>query len=193
MARRDRLHVAIEAGALVHSDDDGASWCDRVFSSPKDTHSLAVHPHDPSWLHSAAGDGYFESADDGDTWQRMMDGLEHTYCWSVAVSSRDPATRLLTASKSAYGAHYRESACSVVYRRSRSSAWQQVCDGLPRAVGSRIGVVAASRVEQGTFYCSTEGGIYRSADDGVRWQELKVQWSRGTRGEHAIAMALGEE
>jgi hypothetical protein len=193
IVRRGRLHVAIEAGALVLSNDDGATWRDRVPSSPKDTHCLAADSKEPNRLHSAAGDGYFESADDGDTWERIRDGLEHTYCWSVAVGSRAPATLLLTASKSAYGAHYRESACSVVYRRSRSSAWQQVCNGLPRAEGSRIGVVTASRVEPGTFYFSTEGSIYRSADDGVQWEELRVEWTGGKCGEHAIDIALGEE
>jgi len=193
LARRDRLHVAIEAGALVRSDDAGATWCGRVSSSPKDTHSLAVHPQDPTRLHSAAGDGYFQSLNDGDSWQRMTDGLEHPYCWSVAVSFADPTTLLLTAAKSAYGAHYKESACSFVYRRSGNNAWQHLRDDLPTPLGSRIAVVAASRVEPGIFYCSTEGRVYRSADDGVRWQELGVQWDSGTHIEHAIEMAIGEE
>jgi hypothetical protein len=43
------------------------------------------------------------------------------------------------------------------------------------------------------FYCSTEGRVYRSADDGLRWQELGVQWNRGTLTEHAIDMAITEE
>src|SRR6202046_683264 len=176
LARPLRLHVAIEAGALVRSDDDGATWCDRVSSSPKDTHSLAVHPQDPTRLHSAAGDGYFESVDDGDSWRRITDGLEDQYCWSVAVSFRDPTTLLLTASHSAFGAHYKESARSFVYRRSGNNAWQLLRDGLPTPERSRIGVVTASHVEPGIFYCSTEGRIYRSADDGVRWQALGVQW-----------------
>src|ERR1700721_1050836 len=97
-ARPFRLHVAIEAGALVRSDDDGVTWCDRVSSSPKDTHSLAVHSQDPARLHSAAGDGYFESVNDGDSWGRMTDGLEPQYCWRIAVSSAGPNTLLLTAS-----------------------------------------------------------------------------------------------
>jgi photosystem II stability/assembly factor-like uncharacterized protein len=193
LARRDRLHVAIEAGALVHSDDAGATWCDRVTSSPKDTHSLTVHSQDPTRLHSAAGDGYFESVDDGDSWRRMTDGLEHQYCWSVAVSFRDPTTLLLTASDSAYGAHYRNSARSFVYRRSGNNAWQLLGDGLPRPQGSRIAVVTASCVEPGVFYCSTEGRVYRSADDGMRWQELGVQWNSCTHTEHAIDMAITEE
>jgi len=192
-ARPFRLHVAIEAGALVRSDDDGVTWCDRVSSSPKDTHSLAVHSQDPTRLHSAAGDGYFESVNDGDSWRRMTDGLEHQYCWSVAVGSADPTTLLLTASKSAYGAHYKESACSTVYRRSGNTAWQQLCDGLPTPHGSRIAVVAASHADPRTFYCSTEGRVYRSADDGVHWQELRGQWNNSTHTEHAIDMAISEE
>jgi photosystem II stability/assembly factor-like uncharacterized protein len=193
LARRDRLHVAIEAGALVRSDDAGATWCDRVSSSPKDTHSLAVHSQDPTRLHSAAGDGYFESVNDGESWRRMTDGLDHQYCWSVAVSFRDPTTLLLTASKSAYGAHYTESAESFVYRRSGNNAWQLLSDGLPSSQGSRIAVVAASHVEPGIFYCSSEGRVYRSADDGVRWREPGVQWNSGTHTEHAIDMAITEE
>ena len=192
LARRDRLHVAIEAGALVRSDDAGATWSDRVSSSPKDTHSLAVHPQDPTRLHSAAGDGYFQSANDGDNWQRMTDGLDHTYCWSVAVSFADPTTLILSTAKNAYSAHYQEVACSFVYRRSGNDAWLQLRDDLPTPPGSRIAVVAASRVEPGIFYCSTEGRVYRSADDGLQWQELGVQWDRGTHTDHAIGMAIGE-
>jgi hypothetical protein len=193
LARRDRLHVAIEAGVLVRSDVAGATWCDRVSGSPKDTHSLAVHSQDPTRLHSAAGDGYFESVNDGDSWRRMTDGLEHQYCWSVAVSFAEPTTLLLTASNSAFGAHYKESARSFVYRRTGNDAWQLLCNGLPTSEGSRIAVVTASHLEPGIFYCSTEGRVYRSADDGLRLQELGVQWNRGTHTEHAIDMAVTEE
>ncbi len=193
LAKPNRLHVAIEAGALLRSDDAGGTWVDRVPSGPKDTHSLAVHPLDPTRLHSAAGDGYFESVDDGDSWRRIVDGLEHEYCWSVAVSFADPTTLLLSASKSAYGAHYKESASSVVYRRSGNEAWRQVRNGLPGSQGWRIPVVAASRVEPGVFYLSAEGELYRSADDGMQWQTLAVQWNGKPAAEHAMAMAIVEE
>ena len=133
LAKPSRLHVAVEAGALLRSDDAGGSWRDLVPSGPKDTHSLAVHPHDPSRLHSAAGDGYFESIDDGDSWRRMVDGLEHQYCWSIAVSVANPTTLLLSASKSAYAAHFKQTASSFVYRRTRKEVWRQVRDGLPNA------------------------------------------------------------
>ncbi|HWC16283.1 MAG TPA: hypothetical protein VG498_04685 [Terriglobales bacterium] len=40
-------------------------------------------------LYSAAGDGYFESRDGGDTWQRFEKGLQHRYLWSIAIDSAD--------------------------------------------------------------------------------------------------------
>ena len=192
-AKPRRLHVAIEAGALLRSDDAGGTWRDRVPTGPKDTHSLAIHPQNPTRLHSAAGDGYFESVDDGDSWRRIVDGLEHQYCWSIAVSIANSATLLLSASKSAYAAHFKELASSVVYRRTGNQAWRQVRDGLPEPRGLRIPVMAASRVEPGVFYLSVEGEVYRSADDGLQWQKLTVQWNGETAAEHAVDMTIVEE
>ncbi len=165
LAHPARLHVAIEAGALVYTDDAGRTWCDRVSSAPRDTHCLAVHALDPTRLHSAAGDGYFESVDDGNSWRRVVDGLEHQYCWSVAISLADSKTLLLSTSNSAYGAHYQESANSIIYRRTGSAAWKPVRKGLPDPQGLRIPVVAASSSEPGVFYCSTEGMVHVLANE----------------------------
>lgn len=90
-----RLFVAIEAGALVRSEDGGRSWHDRVPSGPIDTHSLVVHRSDPTRLYSAAGDGYFESRDGGLTWQKQEDGLRHRYAWGCVVDPEDPETMLV--------------------------------------------------------------------------------------------------
>ena len=46
-----RLHVAIEARALLRSEDGGQTWRDGVPGSPKDTHTLAVHPSAPARLY----------------------------------------------------------------------------------------------------------------------------------------------
>jgi hypothetical protein len=193
LANPARLHVAIEAGALVYSDDAGWTWCDRVSSAPRDTHCLAVHPLDPIRLHSAAGDGYFESVDGGESWRRVVDGLEHQYCWSVAISLADPKTLLLSASMSAYGAHYKEAANSIIYRRTEREGWKPVRRGLPDPQGLRIPVVAASSSEPGVFYCSAEGMVYRSEDNGLLWRKLAVDWNSKTAAENATGMAIVEE
>ena len=190
LVKPDRLHVAIEAGALLRSDDAGRTWRERIRSGPRDTHSLAVHPRNPARLHSAAGDGYFESVDDGDSWRRGSDGLKHQYCSSVAISKENPSTVLLAAAKDAYAAHYKQTADSYIYRKTQTEAWLQVLDGLPASQGLRVPVLASSHVSPGVFYMSDEGTVYRSSDEGLRWQELSIQWEGEGKPEHAINMTI---
>jgi photosystem II stability/assembly factor-like uncharacterized protein len=81
----DFIFVAIEAGALVQSRDGGRSWIDRTKQSPYDTHTLATHKKAPKRLYSAAGDGYFESFDYGESWNLYTEGLRHRYLLGLAV------------------------------------------------------------------------------------------------------------
>lgn len=193
LAKPNRLHVAIEAGALLRSDDGGQTWSDRVPSAPRDTHTLASSPDDPGRLHSAAGDGYFESIDGGDHWRRIVTGLEHQYCWSVAINRADPAIVVLSSSRSPYAAHFKKAANSFVYRRVGNGGWRQLDDGLPKPLGLRIPVITASRREAGVFYLSAEGEVYRSSDGGLRWEKLQVYWKGGERPEHAVDIAIVED
>lgn len=187
-----RLHVAIEAGALLRSEDDGETWQDRVPSAPKDTHTLAGHPKAAGRLYSAAGDGYFESRDDGDNWQREEDGLEHKYCWSVAISPGDPDTILLTASTNPAAAHAKTSANSFIYRRVHGQSWREAQNGLPESRGRRIGSVSASRLNPEVFYLASEGKVYWTHDSGAWWQQLAVDWAGNALPQHALGMALLE-
>ena len=187
-----RLHVAIEAGALLRSEDGGETWRDRVRGGPRDTHTLAAHRSAPGRLYSAAGDGYFESLDDGDTWDRVMEGLEHGYCWSVAVSRSDPDTVLLSASKSPRAAHSKKFANSGVYRRSAHEPWRKVLHGLPDLEGRRVPVLARSDIEPGVFYLPSEGELYRSANSGAEWQKLTVDWPERCSPQHASDIAVVE-
>ncbi len=187
-----RLYAAIEAGALLRSDDAGQTWRDRVPGGPLDTHTLAVHANAPGRLYSAAGDGYFESLDSGETWQRIEDGLQHRYGWSVAVDLADPDTILLTSSENPHKAHVKADADSFVYRRTKASSWRQVRDGLPDSQGCRAAVVKSSPFEPNIFYLAAEGNLYCSSDSGTSWQQLRIDWKGGQRPEHALSIAIAE-
>lgn len=163
----DALYVAVEAGALVRTPDAGATWRDRVPSGPRDTHTMAVHPDRPGWAASAAGDGYVETTDGGETWEHREEGLAHTYCWSVAVGA-DPALRVLSAARSARQAH--RVGESYVYRRTGrgdASAWERV-DGLPTGEGVYRPVLVA---DDGGFLAASNRGLFRSPDGGD-WERL---------------------
>jgi photosystem II stability/assembly factor-like uncharacterized protein len=187
-----RIYMAIEAGALIRSNDAGQTWIDRVPGGPYDTHTLAVHAKAPSRLYSAAGDGYYESLDGGDTWQRVEDGLEHRYCWNIAVDAGDPDTRVLTSSRSAYQAHDIEAAQTFVYRRTGKEPWREVREGLSSPQGRRVAVVASSTNESGVFYLAAEGDLFRSADGGETWQQMAIEWADKARPERCAAIAVAE-
>lgn len=188
-----RLHVAIEAGALLRTDDGGSSWQDRVAGGPYDTHTLIADPRDGKHLFSAAGDGCFESGDGGASWEPLMAGLQQTYCWSIAVHPSSPETLLLTASEFAASAHNPHAPQSFVYRRVGHEAWHLAMDGLSMLPQVRIPVIVAGQREADTFYLATESRVYRSIDGGISWSGLPIDWEGGQPiARHSLSMALSQ-
>jgi photosystem II stability/assembly factor-like uncharacterized protein len=174
-----RLYVAIEAGALVRSVDGGRTWEDRRPDGPFDTHTLSLPSQLPGRIYSAAGDGFVESRDGGDTWERPSTGLEHHYLWGLAVDPGDPETLVVSAAHSPNQAHNPTAASSVIYRRGSGSAWQRVAQGLPAERGMLGSVLAANQAEPGVFYATNNLGLYRSADAGRSWERLDIPWPEG--------------
>ena len=114
----NRVFVAIEAGALVRTCDGGQTWRDRVRGGPYDTHTAATHSIAPDRIYSAAGDGYFESTDGGDSWRSSEDGLKHRYLVGVAVDPADPDCVIVSAADSPGSAYSPRSAETYVYRKT---------------------------------------------------------------------------
>jgi photosystem II stability/assembly factor-like uncharacterized protein len=167
------LYVAIEAGALVRTDDGGETWQDRTEGGRRDNHTLATHPETPERVYTAAGDGYAQSEDGGDTWVYPQEGLDHRYVWGLAVSADDPETVVVSAATGARRAHTPSSADAYVYRRVGDGAWERAMDGLPDAEGT-VRSVLASR--GGTFYAVNNRGLYYSETDGQSWNRLAIDW-----------------
>jgi len=180
---RGRLFACVEAGALVRSDDDGATWRDRTPDGPRDTHTLATHPRVAGRLYSAAGDGvlrsgdgYAESDDAGETWRRVADGLAHQYLWGVAVDPANPETVIISAAHSPEQAHHPLQANATLYRKTTGTAWQEARTGLPDTQGTIIPVLAAHQTESGTFYAASNKGLFRSGDAGETWERVPLPW-----------------
>lgn len=171
----DRLYVGIEAGALLITPDAGETWIDRPPGSQRDNHTLATHAGAPGRVYSAAGDGYAESTDSGETWGHPEEGLAHTYVWGLAVASDDPQTVLVSSAHGAGNAHGHggpENAEAYVYRRSNGS-WERLA-GLPTGEGALRATLAAG--EAGEFYAANNHGVYYTDDHGDSWTELPIVW-----------------
>ena len=169
------LYVSIEAGALVQSHDGGETWEDRVPGARMDNHELTTHPDAPGHAWSAAGDGFAETTDGGESWAYPQDGLRHRYCWSVAVDPADPDRLLLSAATGPGTAHSSTRAQAYVYRRSGDSEWTLAGDGLPDGDGL-LRPVLARGAGAGTVYLSSNRGLYLTESMGDRWTRIDVEW-----------------
>ncbi len=184
-----RLFVAIEAGALVRSLDDGRTWLDRVRDGPIDTHTAATHKLARGRVYSAAGDGYFESPNAGDTWSRRMEGLHHSYLVGIAVDPGDPDTAVVSAAPGPYLAYSPRRAEAYVYRRTARRAFQLAMEGLPDAQGMVVSRFATQSGEPGVMYAANNHGIFRTPNAGQTWKAMEIPWppQAFARGIEALA------
>ena len=181
----DRLYVAIEAGALVRTDDGGETWEDRPSGARRDNHTLRTHPDASGRVYTAAGDGYAESTDGGDTWTYPQDGLEHRYVWGLAVDPADPDAVVVSSASGAAAAHDPDGR-SFVYRRTDQGSWERAMEGLPGPDGMARAVLDG----HGTgFYALTNHGVYHS-DDGRVWDLCPISWPTAYREQIPSALAV---
>ncbi|MFC7132118.1 MULTISPECIES: WD40/YVTN/BNR-like repeat-containing protein [Salinibaculum] len=169
------VYVAVEAGAFLRSLDGGETWTDHPEGGRRDNHTLAVHPDAPCRVYTAAGDGYAETPDCGDTWEYPDEGLDHRYVWGLAVDAGDPETVVVSASDGARSAHWLDSAEAYVYRRDGDSdRWSLAMDGLPDPEGTTRATLAAG--DPCEFYALTNRGLFHSTDAARSWDRLDVDW-----------------
>ena len=188
-----RVFACIEAGALIHSNDGGQTWHDRVPGGPYDTHILAAHPQAPDRLYAAAGDGYYESNNSGQTWQKRETGLDHRYAWGLAVHPQDHRIRLISAAAGPRQAHDIEQAHAFVYRRTADTPWQLACGGLPHPKGTTIASIVAHPYKPGHFYLANNHGLFYSEDAAIIWNRLEVPWTAGYRRQRVHSLiAIGQ-
>jgi photosystem II stability/assembly factor-like uncharacterized protein len=185
----ERLYVGIEAGALVRTDDGGATWRDHPAGARRDNHTLATHPAAPDRIYTAAGDGFAVSRDGGESWNYPQDGLYHRYCWSVVADPGDPDRLVLSAAAGPRSAHSASSAEAYIYRRVGDDPWRRVeSDAVPTGEGALRAVLAADTTAGGV-YAVTDRGLARSSDGGATWTAV-VDWPDRVHGRTPRGLAV---
>jgi photosystem II stability/assembly factor-like uncharacterized protein len=164
-----KLIVAgIELGGVVRSPDGGESWEDQRPGAYADCHALATHPAVPRTLYEAAGGGFAESDDFGDSWSPADSGIRHRYVWGLAVDSGAPEAVYVSAAHGARQAHGGGFADAAIYRHI-AGRWEPLLERLaefPRAL-------AADPEDSGSLYAAfSDGKISRYTDQSRDWREI---------------------
>ncbi len=126
----DLIVAGIELGGVVRSEDGGKSWQDQRPGAYADCHTLATHAAAPSTVYEAAGGGFAQSEDSGDSWAAADEGLEHRYVWGLAVDREDPTLLYVSAAAGPSRAHGNGSSDAAIYRHVSGSSWEAVLEHL---------------------------------------------------------------
>jgi hypothetical protein len=176
--RPEHLWLAIEAGALVRTPDGGESWLDRVPRGPWDTHELAIHPDRPDHLRIAAGDGYFESSDGGESWASPEAGMEVGYLRSVAIDPGNPDVVVVSGASGPRTAYVAGRSDGRLFRREATlegggpeGRWERIAEGWPDPPSTIAPLLLTGRVA-GELWGGDERGVHRSLDGGRSWTSV---------------------
>jgi photosystem II stability/assembly factor-like uncharacterized protein len=161
--------AGIELGGILRSPDGGESWQDQRPGAQPDCHSLATHPDVPGDVYEAAGGGFAQSRDFGDTWEGSDDGLRHRYVWALAVDRADAELVHVSAASGPGRAHGGGSSDATIYRRRGSDPWEPVSEHLADFPYT----LAADPEVPGSLYAGFgDGAIRGKHGPGEDWRDI---------------------
>ncbi len=139
------------------SADGGASWQPVAHNLPgTDIHGFTMSPDNSNRLYAfVAGQGGFQSADSGRTWQPFSGALPQDVM-GLAAASGDPPT--LYANSMSQG---------VLRSADAGQSWISVTNG-----PSNVFTLAVDPSARETIYAGGDSGLYKSIDGGATWSKL---------------------
>ncbi len=181
------LIVGIELGGVMRSADGGETWIDHNPQAHSDAHQLLTHPLAPERVYEVAGQGIALSADRGESWRRLDDGLDRHYAWATAVDSGDPDLWYASVSRGPYAAHGRGDGQARLLR-SRGDGWSAIDDwGDDPELRPMPYALAAVPEQPGRLLVGLRGGsMLVTHDAGETWSRLEP----GLPDVIALAVAL---
>jgi photosystem II stability/assembly factor-like uncharacterized protein len=179
-SRLGTIYACVEQGALLKSDDDGASWVELDgYVRPddvtyRDTHRIEIHPRRHEVLYLTTGLGLNRSTDGGRSWaplSRRSDRLG--YPDFLAFDPHNPEVMFMSGAARPPGdwLAQRTSDSALLKSTDGGRSWQELRKGLPHPMVGSIEALGAHEWAGGwtlTMATST-GELYASDDAGESW------------------------
>jgi photosystem II stability/assembly factor-like uncharacterized protein len=169
------IHVGIEYGAVVRSEDGGQTWSGHRRGALRDCHTLIGHPTDGNWVYEAGGSGagVAFSRDGGVTWAQPRAGLDRHYGWAAAADPARPEVWYAALSPSPWKAHSANNAQAAIFRAVSDAPWRKLAGGLPQPLDHMPYALITDRAAPGHIYAGlSNGDVWHSADYGNAWRRL---------------------
>ena len=190
-----RLWTAASAIGVFRSEDAGVTWkiCNQGLPSvptglPAATevgrcvHKMVLDPEKAGVLYQQFHGGVFKSADAGETWQPIAQGLPSVFGFPMAIT---PRGELFVVPLQSDEQRFVPQGALKVYRsRDRGRTWKALAKGLP-AQSHYVGVLRDAMASDpldpaGIYFGTTMGEVFASADNGDTWTQLPGQLPRIT-------------
>lgn len=187
-SKPQRMFVAISAVGVFRTDDGGATWQTknrgtRAEFLPKKfpefgqcVHKLLMSPGHPDLLFQQNHCGVYRSADAGESWKEITDGLPSDFGFPLAIHPRESETVYVLPLQ---GAEFRcppDGKLRVHRSRDGGKSWRALAAGLPPEPAFtgvlREGMAADTRDPVGIYFGTNTGKIFASRDEGDTWHVL---------------------
>jgi photosystem II stability/assembly factor-like uncharacterized protein len=167
------VYVNVHVGGIVRSSDGGETWGPTI-DVDTDVHQVLATD---GWVLAPSAYGLATSADRGDSWDMVTDGLHATYMRAVAVAGDDV---LVSASTGPGGER------SAVYRRPAGQGSFERCrGGLPEWFSGNVDTGTLVAAGAHIVFATHDGTLYGSSDAGRSWEPIVEGLPRVT----AVALA----
>jgi len=173
----DVILAGIELGAVLRSDDGGATWSIHRKGALRDCHTLIFHAHDGHWAYEGGGSGAGAavSRDGGQTWTQPRQGLAAHYGWAVAADPIRPEIWYVATAPGPFKAHGTGRAEACIYRSSGGAIWDKIAGPLAAMPYALI----TDPAQSGHLIAGlSDGTVMQSANYGATWETLPFKFGQ---------------
>lgn len=189
----ERLWCGISAVGVFRSDDGGDTWHLRndgvtrvaddetVSETGYCVHRLVSDPTDPDKIYRQDHSGVYRTADGGDHWERIENGLPARFGFPIAIDPNDKSIFVIPQESDEY--RMNPAGRLGVYRSDNGGdSWELFSDGLPASdnfAGVLRGALATDDLDPcGIYFGTTSGSFHASPDGGRSWQNFDWELPR---------------
>src|SRR5665213_3986773 len=176
------LYASIEQGALLESDDGGASWTEvESFLTPDDrfhadVHRVVVSPSNPDHLFMPTGEGFYRSVDRAKSWEHLLrSDARIAYPDPLFVHPRKPST-LFLAGAGLFPGDWSPGPSgtanpAILRSDDEGTTWVETMAGLPAPILGNLEAMSMHDSGDALMFviASTQGEVYSSEDEGGHW------------------------